>query len=164
MDEQVKTSFSHLDSVYQRRADLIPNLVATVKGEANFEQNTLTQVIEARASATQIKVDIDNAEDLAKYQQAQWNLSQALGKLLVVSENYPSLQTNQSFRELRVQIEGSENRISVERMNYNTAVQNYNTKIRQFPSNIVAKMFDFEKAALFKANEGSENAPTVSFE
>ena len=163
LDESVKTQRGQVESVYQRRADLIPNIVATVKKEANFEQETLKQVVEARASATQLNVRADNAEDFAKFQAAQWELSQALGKLLMLTENYPTLQSNQAFSDLRVQLEGTENRIAVERMNYNTAVQAYNTEMRSFPISLVAKSFWFEKANLFEANKGAEVAPVVEF-
>ena len=163
LEETVKTQRSQVQNVYQRRFDLIPNLVATVKGEANFEKQTLTDVINARASASQIKVDINNAEEFAKYQAAQGQLSQALGRLMVLTENYPNLQANQSFRDLRVQLEGKENRITVERMNYNTAAQVFNTQIRIFPTSIIAKIFDFQRANLFEATKGAEVAPTVEF-
>ena len=163
LEETVKTQRSQVQNVYQRRFDLIPNLVATVKGEANFEKQTLTDVINARASASQIKVDINNAEEFAKYQAAQGQLSQALGRLMVLTENYPNLQANQSFRDLRVQLEGTENRITVERMNYNTAAQVFNTQIRIFPNSIIAKIFDFQRANLFEATTGAEVAPTVEF-
>ncbi len=163
LEETVKTQRSQVQNVYQRRFDLIPNLVATVKGEANFEKQTLTDVINARASASQIKVDINNAEEFAKYQAAQGQLSQALGRLMVLTENYPNLQANQSFRDLRVQIEGTENRITVERMNYNAAAQVFNTQIRIFPTSIIAKIFDFQRANLFEATKGSEVAPTIEF-
>jgi LemA protein len=134
-----------------------------VKGEADFEQKTLTQVIEARANATQLKVDVNNVEEFVKFQEVQGELSQALGRLMVLTENYPSLRANQAFSDLRVQLEGSENRISVERMNYNETVKNYNTKLRTFPTNIIAGLFGFEKANLFEATEGSEVAPVVEF-
>lgn len=163
LDEVVKTQRGQVESVYQRRADLIPNIVATVKGEADFEQKTLTQVIEARANATQLKVDVNNVEEFVKFQEVQGELSQALGRLMVLTENYPSLRANQAFSDLRVQLEGSENRISVERMNYNETVKNYNTKLRTFPTNIIAGLFGFEKANLFEATEGSEVAPVVEF-
>ena len=163
LDESVKTQRGQVESVYQRRADLIPNIVATVKKEANFEQETLKQVVEARASATQLNVRADNAEDFAKFQATQWELSQALGKLLMLTENYPTLQSNKALSDLRVQLEGTENRIAVERMNYNTAVQAYNTEMRSFPISLVAKSFWFEKANLFEANKGAEVAPVVEF-
>ena len=163
LDESVKTQWGQVESVYQRRADLIPNIVATVKKEANFEQETLKQVVEARASATQLNVRADNAQDFAKFQATQWELSKALGKLLMLTENYPTLQSNKAFSDLRVQLEGAENRIAVERMNYNTAVQAYNTEMRSFPISLVAKSFWFEKANLFEANKGAEVAPVVEF-
>ena len=162
-EESVKTERSQVQNVYQRRANLIPNLVATVKGEANFEKQTLTDVINARAAASQVKVDVNNTEELAKYQAAQGQLSQALGRLMVLTENYPSLQANQSFRDLMVQLEGTENRIAVEIRNYNTAAKNYNTQIRIFPTSIIAKIFDFQRANLFEATKGAEVAPTVEF-
>ena len=163
LEETVKTQRSQVQNIYQRRANLIPNLVATVKGEANFEKQTLTDVINARAAASQVKVDVNNTEELAKYQAVQGQLSQALGRLMVLTENYPSLQANQSFRDLRVQLEGTENRITVERMNYNTAAQVFNTQIRIFPTSIIAKIFDFQRANLFEASKGAEVAPTVEF-
>ena len=123
----------------------------------------MKQVVEARASATQLNVRADNAEDFAKFQAGQWELSQALGKLLMLTENYPTLQSNKAFSDLRVQLEGTENRIAVERMNYNTAVQAYNTEMRSFPISLVAKSFWFEKANIFEANKGAEVAPVVEF-
>ncbi len=163
LDEAVKAQRGQVESVYQRRADLIPNIVATVKGEANFEQETLQQVIEARASATQMKIDANNAEDFAKFQAAQGELSQALGRLMMITENYPTLQANQAFSDLRVQLEGSENRIAVERMNYNKVVEKYNIRLRSFPTNLIAQQLGFERASLFEAVQGSEIAPIVEF-
>ena len=163
LDEAVKAQRGQVESVYQRRADLIPNIVATVKGETSFEQETLKQVVEARASATQLNVRANNAEDFAKFQAAQWELSQALGKLLMLTENYPTLQANQAFSDLRVQLEGSENRIAVERMNYNKVVEKYNIRLRSFPTNLIAKWLWFEKANLFKSAQGNEIAPVVEF-
>lgn len=163
LDEQVQTARSQVENVYQRRMDLIPNLVATAKWEANFEQETLTQITEARASATKMTVDVQNAQDMAEFQSQQGNISQALGRLLVASENYPTLQANQAFSDLRVQLEGTENRITTERMNYNNTAQTYNIALRSFPTNIIANLFNFEKANLFEATAGSEVAPIVEF-
>ncbi|RZK49851.1 MAG: LemA family protein [Pedobacter sp.] len=166
MDEDVSTKWSNVETQYQRRADLIPNLVNTVKGAANFEQETLTAVIEARASASKITVDPDKLteENMQKYQAAQGQITQALGKLMVLTENYPTLQATQQFSELSAQLEGTENRITVARKDFNESVQVYNTKVRSFPNNLFAGMFGFEKKAAFKAEEGASNAPTVSFD
>ncbi len=165
MDEGVQTSWSQVENVYQRRADLIPNLVATVKGYAQHEQQTLEGVISARSKATQITVDPENltSEELAKYQKAQGELGAALGKLLAITENYPDLKANENFLALQSQLEGTENRIAVERNKYNESARNYNTTIRQFPKNIVAGMFGFEKKPYFEAQEGAEVAPKVEF-
>ena len=151
--------------VYQRRADLIPNLVNTVKGYATHEKSTLEGVIEARSKATQIKVDVENLtpEALAKYQKAQGELGSALGRLLAITENYPDLKANQNFLELQSQLEGTENRITVERQKYNETARVYNTSIREFPRNILASMFGFEKKPYFEAQEGSNVAPKVEF-
>jgi len=164
-DEAVKKAWNNVQSDYQRRADLIPNLVNTVKGEANFEQTTLQNVIQARASATQIKVDPTNLtpEKLQQYQQAQGQLSQALGRLLAVAENYPTLRANDAFRGLQAQLEGTENRIKVSRNDFNAAVQEYNVKVRTFPMNIFAGMFGFHVKEGFTADAGSQNAPKVDF-
>lgn len=164
-DEVVKNAWNNVQSDYQRRADLIPNLVNTVKGEANFEQKTLTDVIQARASATQIKVDPANLtpEKVQQFQAAQGQLSQALGRLLAVSENYPNLQTNQAFQGLQAQIEGTENRIKVSRNDFNQAVADYNVKVRSFPMNIFSGMFGFKQKEGFQAEAGAEKAPEVKF-
>jgi LemA protein len=164
-DENVKKAWNNVQSDYQRRADLIPNLVNTVKGEANFERGTLTDVINARASATQMRVSPDDLtpENIQKYQQAQGQLSQALGRLLVVTENYPNLRANDAFRGLQTQLEGTENRIKVSRNDFNTAVQQYNVKVRTFPMNIFAGMFGFRPKEGFTADPGSQNAPKVNF-
>lgn len=164
-DEIVKNSWNKVQSDYQRRADLIPNLVNTVKGEANFEQTTLTKVIEARASATQIKVSPDDLtpEKVQQFQAAQGQLSQALGRLLAVSEAYPNLRANDAFRGLQAQLEGTENRIKVARNDFNDAVQTYNTKVRSFPTNIFAGMMGFKQRQGFAAEAGSEKAPSVQF-
>ena len=164
-DEAVKKAWNNVQSDYQRRADLIPNLVNTVKGEANFEQTTLQNVIQARASATQIKVNASDLtpEKLQQYQAAQGQLSQALGRLLAVAENYPTLRANDAFRGLQTQLEGTENRIKVSRNDFNAAVQEYNVKVRTFPMNIFAGMFGFHVKQGFTADAGSQNAPKVDF-
>jgi len=151
--------------VYQRRADLIPNLVETVKGYANFERQTLTEVIEARAKATSVTVNPENlnAESLKQFQESQNGLSSALARLMVVVERYPDLKANQNFLELQSQLEGTENRISVERKKFNETAQSYNTYIRKFPKNIFAGMFGFDKKAYFEAEQGAEKAPDVKF-
>ncbi|MDF3076178.1 MAG: LemA family protein [Sphingobacteriaceae bacterium] len=165
LDEQVQSQWAQVQNVYQRRADLIPNLVATVKGAANFEKETLTAVIEARAKATQVTVDPTKLtpESIEKFQAAQGQLSQALGRLLVVTENYPDLKANANFQELQAQIEGTENRITVERQKFNDVTQEYNSKIRSFPNNITAGMFGFTKKGYFQADAASQKAPTVQF-
>lgn len=164
-DENVTNAWNKVQSDYQRRSDLIPNLVNTVKGEANFEQTTLTQVIEARASATQMKVDAKDLtpEKLQQFQASQGQLSQALGRLLVVSEQYPNLRANDAFRGLQAQLEGTENRIKVARNDFNDAIQAYNVKVRSFPMNIFSGMFGFKTKEGFKAEAGSEKAPEVKF-
>jgi LemA protein len=169
LDEQVKAAWSEVLNQYQRRADLIPNIVATVKGEANFEQETLTKVIEARAKATSIQVTPETLNDPAafnRFQQAQGELSGALSRLLVVSEQYPNLKANQGFQDLRVQLEGTENRITVARNRYIKAVTDYNVLARQFPTNLTAMVFDYEvKPSFTVANEAQISAPpTVNFE
>lgn len=165
MQEGVTAQWSQVENVYQRRADLIPNLVNTVKGYADFEQETLTQVIEARAKATSVNINPDNldAESLQNFQQAQSGLSSALSRLMVVVEKYPDLKANLGFLDLQAQLEGTENRISVERMKFNESAQTYNTFIRQFPKSIWAGMFGFEKKAYFEAEEGANQAPDVQF-
>lgn len=165
LDEQVKSQWAQVENVYQRRADLIPNLVNSVKGAANFEQETLTQVIEARAKATSVNVDPTKLtpESIAQFQAAQGQLSQSLGRLLVTVEAYPQLKANQNFLELQSQLEGTENRISVERMKFNQVTQDYNAKIRTFPNNLTASMFGFEQKGYFQAEAGANKAPTVQF-
>ena len=165
LDETVKNKWANVESDYQRRSDLIPNLVNTVKGEANFEQTTLQNVISARASATQVKLDANDLspEKIRQYQAAQGQLSQALGKLLMVTENYPNLRANDAFRGLQTQLEGTENRIKVARNDFNDAVAAYNVKARTFPNNIFAGMFGFKTKEGFKAEAGSEKAPEVKF-
>lgn len=164
--ENTETKLANVDNQYQRRADLIPNLVNTVKGAADFEQETLTAVTEARADATRINIDPSNAtpEDLQRYQEAQGELSQALGRLLAVSENYPQLRATEAFRDLQSQLEGTENRINVARTDYNESAREYNTRIQTFPNVIVANLFGFDRAVYFEADEGAENAPEVNFE
>ena len=165
MDEGVQAAWSQVENVYQRRADLIPNLVATVKGYAAHEQQTLEGVVSARSKATQITVDAENLtpDNLAKYQKAQGELGAALGKLLAITENYPELKANENFMSLQSQLEGTENRIAVERKKFNETARSYNTVIRQFPKNIVDSMFGFEKKPYFEAQEGAEQAPVVAF-
>jgi len=165
LDETVKNKWANVESDYQRRSDLIPNLVNTVKGEANFEQTTLQNVISARASATQVKLDANDLspEKIQQYQAAQGQLSQALGKLLMVTENYPNLRANEAFRGLQTQLEGTENRIKVARNDFNDAVAAYNVKARTFPNNIFAGMFGFKTKEEFKAEAGSEKVPEVKF-
>ena len=164
-DENTQSAWSQVENVYQRRADLIPNLIATVKGYAAHESETLESVVAARAKATQVTIDPESlsSEDIAKYNEAHGELGNALGRLLLIQENYPDLKANQNFRDLQAQLEGTENRIATERMKFNQAVQNYNTEIRRFPSNIIASMFGFEKKGYFEANSGAENAPKVEF-
>lgn len=164
-DQTVKKTWGNVESDYQRRMDLIPNLVNTVKGYANFEKETLTKVIEARASATQVKIDPSNLtpEKLAQFQQAQGGLSQALGRLMVVAEQYPDLKANQNFLDLQAQLEGTENRINVSRQRFNEAVQDYNSSIVTFPGNLVAMIGGFKEKGFFEAQAGAEKAPEVKF-
>lgn len=165
LDEQVTSQWAQVENVYQRRADLVPNLVNSVKGAANFEKETLTQVVEARAKATSINVDPTNLtpESIAQFQAAQGQLSQSLGRLLATVEAYPELKANQNFLELQAQLEGSENRITVERQKFNTVTQEYNSTIRTFPNNLTAGMFGFKAKGYFKAEEGANKAPKVEF-
>ena len=164
-EESVDTAWSQVENVYQRRADLIPNLVNTVKGYAAHEKETLEGVVSARAKATQMTIDPTNLtpEAIEKFQTAQGELGSALGKLLAITENYPDLKANENFKELQAQLEGTENRIAVERKKFNETAQVYNTSIRKFPRSIVASMFGFERKPYFKAQEGAEQAPTVQF-
>ncbi len=164
-EEGVNSQWSQVENVYQRRADLIPNLVNTVKGYANFEKSTLTAVIEARSKATAVNISPKNldAASLQKFQSAQDGLSSALGRLMVVVERYPELKANQNFLELQAQLEGTENRITVERQKFNESAQDYNTYIRKFPKNIFSGMFGFQKKAYFEAQQGAEKAPQVQF-
>lgn len=164
-EEGVSTAWADLQSQYQRRSDLIPNLVSTVKGYAKHESETLEGVVSARARATQVTVDADNLtpEKLQQIQAAQGELSAALGKLLAISENYPQLKANENFSELQAQLEGTENRINESRRLYNEAVQNYNVSVRRFPNNLLSGMFGFEKKAKFEAEAGADKAPKVEF-
>ena len=161
-EEEVESAWSQVENQYQRRADLVPNLVATVKGYAAHEQETLEGVIEARAKATQITIDA-TAEQLAAFQAAQGELSQALGRLLAIAENYPDLKANENFRDLQAQLEGTENRIAIARQLFNESARTYNTKIRRFPNNIIAGICGFEKKPYFEAEEGANKAPKVEF-
>lgn len=164
-DTAVEQAWGNVQSAYQRRADLVPNLVETVKGAANFEQSTLTGVAEARAKATSIQVDPTNLtpEKMAEFQQAQSGLSQALGKLLMITENYPELRATESFKELQSQLEGTENRIKVERDKFNGTVAEYNNSVRRFPANFWAGIFGFDRKTPFEADQGAQNAPKVQF-
>lgn len=164
-DEYIQSTWAQVENVYQRRADLIPNLVATVKGYAEHESETLESVVEARAKATQVTVDPANLtpEAIAQFNEAQGALSTALGRLLLIQENYPDLKANQNFLDLQAQLEGTENRITTERMKFNDAVKSFNTGIRRFPDNIVASVFGFEKKGYFEAKAGADVAPVVEF-
>ena len=164
-EEAVNTAWSNVENQNQRRADLIPNLVNTVKGYTTHEQETLESVVNARSKATQITLNAENMtpEKLKEYQAIQGEVGSALSRLLAVTENYPELKANQNFQELQAQLEGTENRISVERRNFNQATQDYNTYIRKFPNNLFAGMFGFEKKPYFEAEAGNEKAPEVKF-
>ena len=165
MEENVENAWGQVENQYQRRIDLIPNLVSTVKGYATHEQSTFTAVMEARAKATQVTIDPSNAtpEQLAAYQNAQGDLSQALGRLLAVAESYPELKANENFKQLMDQLEGTENRITVARNEFNNIAKEYNTYIRRFPANIVASIFGFQYKPYFQAEEGANKAPKVEF-
>lgn len=165
LDENAKSKWGEVQNQYQRRADLVPNLVATVKGAANFEQSTLTEVVNARAKATSIQVDPDKLtpEKLKEFQAAQGELSQALGRLMMITENYPQLRATEAFRDLQVQLEGTENRITVARKGFNDAVQQYNTQLRVFPNNIFAGMMGFQAKGMFEADANAQKAPQVQF-
>lgn len=164
-EEAVNNAWGNVENQYQRRSDLIPNLVNTVKGYASHEKETFESVTEARARATQITIDPNDLtpEKLQAYQKAQGEVGSALGRLLAISENYPNLKANENFKELQAQLEGTENRISVERRNFNEAARSYNTSIRRFPLNLFAGVFGFEKRPYFEAQEGTEKAPEVKF-
>jgi len=165
LNEQVSRDWSNVENVYQRRADLIPNLVNTVKGYAEHEQETFTQVVEARSKATQVTIDASNMtdEDLQRFQAVQGEVSSALSRLLAIAENYPDLKANQNFLELQSQLEGTENRIAVERRNFNTTTQQYNSAVKRFPTVIFAGWFGFKERPYFEAQEGTEQAPVVQF-
>ncbi len=165
LEEGINEKWSQVENVYQRRADLIPNLVNTVKGYAEHEKQTLTDVIEARSKATSVNINPENlnAANIQKFQEAQTGLTQALSKLMVVVERYPELKANQNFLELQAQLEGTENRIAVERKKFNEATRDFNTYIRRFPKNMYANLFGFDKKPYFEAQEGSEEAPKVEF-
>ena len=164
-EEGVKSAWSQVENVYQRRADLIPNLVATVKGYATHESATLEGVVEARAKVTQMTVNVDDLseEKIAEFQKAQGELGSALGRLMAITEAYPDLKANENFRDLQAQLEGTENRIAVERKAYNQVAQEYNTSIRVFPRNIIASVFGFKVKGYFEAEEGAQTAPKVEF-
>lgn len=164
-DEKINEAWSQVENVYQRRADLIPNLVSTVKGYAEFEQETLTQVIEARSKATSVNIDAANMtpESFSQFQQAQEGLSSALSRLLVVVEKYPDLKANQGFLDLQAQLEGTENRIATERRKFNEVTREYNSYIRKFPNNFFAGWYNFDQKPYFEAKEGAEEAPVVEF-
>ena len=168
LQQAADTQWAQVQNVYQRRADLVPNLVATVSGAANFEKSTLTEVTQARASVGQVKIDANkapsDAAQLAAFEQAQGQLSSALSRLLVVSEQYPDLKATANFRDLQAQLEGTENRISVARMDFNTAVQSYNTAVKSFPAVFFAGMFGFQPKPYFQAAAGAETAPKVQFD
>jgi LemA protein len=166
LEEGVNSAWAQVENQYQRRADLIPNLVKTVEGAANFEKGVLTEVTEMRSKVGQMKLtvdDLNDAEKFAAYQKAQDNLSNALSRLLVVTENYPDIKSTENFKMLQTQLEGTENRITVERKKFNEAVQQFNTEARSFPTVIMAKIFGFKEKQYFKGKEGSENAPDVKF-
>jgi len=165
LDENVQSKWAQVENAYQRRADLIPNLVNTVKGAADFEQETLTKVVEARAKATSVNVDASNLspEAIQEFQAAQGALSSSLGRLLATVEAYPDIKANKNFLELQAQLEGTENRISVERRAFNEATQQYNATVRRFPNNIMAGIFGFKQKGYFKSEAGAEEAPEVQF-
>ena len=165
MDEEVSAAWSNVENQYQRRADLIPNLVNVVKGYASHEKETFEAVVSARSKATQVTVDPENLtpEKLQEYQKAQGELGATLGRLLAITESYPELKANENFKELQAQLEGTENRISVERRNFNEIARNYNSSIRSFPRSIIAGMFGFETRPYFEAEEGANKAPEVKF-
>ena len=165
MDEAVKSAWSNVETQYQRRADLIPNLVSTVKGYASHEQNTLQAVVDARSKATSVSVSLDELtpENIAQFQQAQSAVTSALGRLIAVAENYPDLKANQNFLELQAQLEGTENRITVARKAFNDATQQYNVQVRRFPANLIAMLFGFDEKPYYEADESAATAPKVEF-
>ena len=161
--EAATAQLGNVENQYQRRMDLIPNLVNTVKGYASHEQNTLSEVVEARAQATQTRIDVNDAAAMARFAQAQGELSSALSRLMAISESYPDLKASQNFRDLQTQLEGTENRIAVERRKYNEAAQSFNTYVKMFPRNLLADMFGFAPLNYFEAQQGAEKAPEVQF-
>lgn len=161
--EAATAQLGNVENQYQRRMDLIPNLVNTVRGYASHEQNTLSEVVEARAQATQTRIDVNDAAAMARFAQAQGELSSALSRLMAISESYPDLKASQNFRDLQTQLEGTENRIAVERRKYNEAAQSFNTYIKMFPRNLLAGMFGFASLNYFEAQQGAEKAPEVQF-
>ncbi|MFO7999646.1 MAG: LemA family protein [Marinilabilia sp.] len=165
MEENIDASWAQVENVYQRRADLVPNLVNTVKGYAEHERETLEAVVEARSKATSINLSADelNEQNMQRFEEAQEGLSSALSRLMVVMERYPDLKANENFRDLQAQLEGTENRIAVERRKFNEATRAYNTYIRQFPRNFIAGMFNFESKPYFEADEGADEVPEVEF-
>lgn len=162
-DQEVKKVWSNVETNYQRRTDLYSSVIKTIEGSANFEKTTLRDVMAARASATQVKVDINDPETLAKYQAAQGQLQSAFGRLMAVAEAYPDLKTTQAFKDFQTQIEGTENRINVARQDYNAAVEKFNFKVVRFPSSLIAGIFNFKEKAYYKADAGSEKAPEIQF-
>lgn len=163
VDQNVKTKWGNVETNYQRRTDLYNSVIKTIEGSANFEKSTLTEVIEARSKATQVKVDINDPQTLEAYRNAQAGLQSAFGRLLAVAENYPDLKTTAAFQGFQTQIEGTENRINVARQDYNTAVQNYNLRVKTFPNNIFAGIFGYHEKAFYKSDPGSEKAPDINF-
>jgi LemA protein len=162
-DQDVKTSWSNVETNYQRRTDLYNSVIKTIEGSANFEKSTLKEVLDARAKATSVTVNIDDPQSLEKYQQAQGQLQGAFGRLMAVAEAYPDLKTTQSFRDFQAQIEGTENRINIARRDYNSTVNSYNLKVKTFPNNIFAGFFRFTEKPYYKADPGSEKAPDIQF-
>jgi len=163
-DQSVQNAWSNVETNYQRRTDLYNSVVKTIQGSANFEKSTLTAVIEARAKATSVHVDVNDPNSLAQYQQAQGQLQSAFGRLLAVAEAYPQLQTTKAFQDFQAQIEGTENRINIARRDYNDAVNKYNLQVRTFPNNLFAGIFHFQTKAYYKADAGSEKAPDINFD
>ncbi len=163
-DQSVQTAWSNVETNYQRRTDLYNSVVKTIQGSANFEKSTLKEVMQARANATSVHVDVNNPNSLAQYQQAQGQLQSAFGRLLAVAEAYPQLQTTKAFQDFQTQIEGTENRINIARKDYNDAVNSYNLQVRTFPNNIFSGLFHFQTKAYYKADAGSEKAPDINFD
>src|SRR6478752_6586788 len=163
-DQSVQSAWSNVETNYQRRTDLYNSVVKTIQGSAAFEKSTLNEVIQARANATRVQVNLDNPQSLQQFEQAQNQLQGAFGRLLAVAENYPDLKTTQAFRDFQTQIEGTENRINIARQDFNKATQGYNLQVRTFPNNIFAGMFGFHEKAYFQANPGSENPPNIQFD